>query len=134
MAVAVDDGSLVSLAEVPPAVVVAPGRFDLCCNFKRRCFMYNNCSSSAAASDLSCVGLYGEINAFCGGLVDVRLEMSVSGVFIIVEVTSKCRQQQLFKTGPVALPPQPQVDSSYPNRKVEDFRDFNGSMVKSWKL
>ena len=88
MAVAVDDGSLVSLAEVPPAVVVAPGRFDLCCNFKRRCFMYNNCSSSAAASDLSCVGLYGEINAFCGGLVDVRLEMSVSGVFIIVEVPS----------------------------------------------
>ena len=47
--------------------------------------MYNNCSSSAAASDLSCVGLYGESNAFCsGGLVDVWLEMSVSGVFIIV--------------------------------------------------
>ena len=86
-----DDGSLVSVtevAEVAPAVVVAPGRFDLCCNFKRRCFMYNNCSSSAAASDLSCVGLYGETNAFCGGLVDVRLEMSVSGVFIIVEVVS----------------------------------------------
>ena len=51
--------------------------------------MYNNCSSSAAASDLSCVGLYGESNAFCsGGLVDVWLEMSVSGVFIIVSSAS----------------------------------------------
>ena len=52
--------------------------------------MYNNCSSSAAASDLSCVGLYGESNAFCsGGLVDVWLEMSVSGVFIIVCVSPR---------------------------------------------
>ena len=56
--------------------------------------MYNNCSSSAAASDLSCVGLYGESNAFCsGGLVDVWLEMSVSGVFIIV---SRRRRQRLL--------------------------------------
>ena len=55
--------------------------------------MYNNCSSSAAASDLSCVGLYGESNAFCsGGLVDVWLEMSVSGVFIIVCVSASRRQ------------------------------------------
>ena len=79
--------------------------------------MYNNCSSSAAASDLSCVGLYGESNAFCsGGLVDVWLEMSVSGVFIIVsrrrvgnvyfsffcnDEHSPCSSLQIFiKTGP----------------------------------
>ena len=61
--------------------------------------MYNNCSSSAAASDLSCVGLYGESNAFCsGGLVDVWLEMSVSGVFIIVSRRRVGQQQQIRMT------------------------------------
>ena len=81
--------------------------------------MYNNCSSSAAASDLSCVGLYGESNAFCsGGLVDVWLEMSVSGVFIIVCASASATFTSRFFAVTSTPPPKYNSGTTLKNRCV----------------